>query len=223
MKKITWTMAVVCAALTCGAFMLWQSEVRAQAASGPKAVITKVETQSIRSPQNGSVQGKGEGQSTNQWIQSTALYSTSGGAGRGFDARSSWQDELTVEWFVLLDPSPRKVKPILLRKTVTYVDVDDDKREHCADVYMRPSFIKRFCGKMFSATRDMKVYVRIKAGGQTLATETSDKATLASKWWEAEPPRVDLRDADLMTRDETPYAAMEYDKFEQIKKPGSTR
>jgi hypothetical protein len=222
MKKVSWMMAAG-SVLLCGtALVLWHSEAQAQGASrGPvSATITKVDSAPVRSPAQ-TVTSHAIDSSAPSWLQLTAKYTTKNGQGRDVDARSTWQEELTVEWYVLLTPRGRQGKPILMHRTVTYMDLDDKKREHYADLYIRPAFIKRYCGASFNGnSQEMKMYVQIKVGGQTLHKYTSDTVETA-KWWEWEPPRVELRHEELLTRDETPFAAMDYDYYEHIKKAPS--
>lgn len=220
MKKVSWMMAAGFALLSGAVLVFLHSDAQAQGAAkgAVSATITKVDSSPVRSPAL-SITGKGGEASNVNWLQLTAKYTTKNGQGRDVDNRSTWQDEVTVEWYVLLTPRGRTGKaPILMHRTVTYMDVDDDKRDHFADLYIRPAFVRRYCGASFNGNpQELKMYVQIRIGGQTLAKYTSDPNE-RTRWWELEPPRVELRHEELLIRDETPFAAMDYDHYENIKK-----
>jgi hypothetical protein len=209
----------------CGGILvlLCLADVRGQGArrpaaggsSSPVATISKLEPGYVASPSFGVQMPAGKGMATGngEWLQMYTLYATQGGQGIDVDGHSTWHDEVTVEWFVMVAPRNAK-KPILMHRSVTYVDVEDAKREHCSDVYIRPSFLKRYGGANRLGRRELKMYVRIKIGGQTVAIHSSD-ATDKTRWWESE--RVESRDSELLIRSETPFAAVDYDRYEQVK------
>lgn len=177
----------------------------------PKVRVNKVQPQKVRTPAyvNGSVDSRA--QATADWLVFLMEYQTQGGTGKGADGRPGWQDEVTVEWNVLI---PRKEgKDLLLHKTVTYVDVEDKKTLHVADLYLRPAFFKRQMKGVRPS--EIKYYILVKVKGQTEAKYRFPERD-TSKWWEWEPPKVQLVD-ELLTRDQTPFAPADYDFFEAIK------
>ena len=224
MKRARQWQRVMLACLGCCALaLLVAKDARGQAAvrgGGAAATITRVDPGYVKSPALGITMPAGKGMTNaDSWLQMYALFSTQGGAGRDVEGRSTWHDEVTVEWIVMIMPRPsnRGAKPIMLRRSITYVDVDDSRREHCSDVYLRPGFLKRRCGSTQLGRHDLKTYVRIKIGGQTVASFNGDTAD-KTRWWEMEPPRVELLENELMIRDETPFANIDYDRYEQMKR-----
>ncbi|MBT3376227.1 MAG: hypothetical protein HN742_31985 [Lentisphaerae bacterium] len=146
-----------------------------------------------------------------RWYQITVEYEARGGD-RG------WLDEVELEWSVILSPKSSS-KPFLLKRTVTYVDVETAKgATHHAVVYLRPAFIRRYYGTDRINKNDIGIYVRTKVNGESSDTYREAKSKdLRGTWWEAREPRVHIRENELMTRDETPFAPLDYDFYEHLK------
>ena len=156
-------------------------------------------------------------QAVNDWLVFLLEYQTQGGTGKSADGKPGWQDEVTVEWNILI---PRKEgKDLLLRKKVTYVDVEDKKTLHLSDLYLRPAFFKRQMKGVRPS--EIKYYLLVKVNGQTeVKYRFPERDT--SKWWEWEPPKVQMVD-ELQTRDQTPFASTDYDFFEAIKRSAEVK
>ena len=178
--------------------------------TAPKVRVNKVQAQKVVTPFY-KVNVDSRAQATGDWLVFLMEYQTQGGTGKSADGKAGWQDEVTVEWNILI---PRKEgKDLLLRKKVTYVDVEDKKTVHLSDLYLRPAFFKRQMKGVRPS--EIKYYVLVKINGQTEAKYRFPERD-TSKWWEWEPPQVQIVD-DLQTRDQTPFAPVEYDFFEAIK------
>ena len=141
-----------------------------------------------------------------EWFQIMVDYEAEGG-------KDGWIDELVLEWNVELDL--KGSKDILLRRAVTYVDVEGGKCH--AAVYIRPALMRRYAnnGRRFTKD-DVKVYVVARVDG--VKSDSAKYPTQGkSKWWENEPPRITLLAGELLTRPETPFAPIDYDFYEHIK------
>ena len=183
--------------------------VAAQTDAG-KVRVSKIQAQKIRTPfYRADVDARA--QATGDWLVFLMEYQTQNGTGRSADGKPGWQDEVTVEWNILI---PRKDgKDLLLRRKVAYVDVEDKKALHVADLYLRPAFFKRQMKGVRPS--EIKYYVLVKVNGQTEAKyRVPERDT--GKWWEWEPPKVQIVD-ELLTRDQTPFAPVSYDFFEAVK------
>ena len=186
-----------------------------QTASGKKVVIAKVDVKSIKSPTYGGAISDTRARSPEDWWQLMLEYTTASG-----DGKPGWQDDLSVEWDVLI--RRKNLKPILLRRTVAFVDVDDRKIPHYAAMYLRPGFIKRYCKGV--ARRDIQIYVQVKVNGKTEDRKNLSENDMSDvRWWEWETPKVDLRDAELLPPDETPFAPLDYDHYEHAQKQATQR
>jgi len=138
------------------------------------------------------------------WLQIMVEYTAEGG-------RDGWIDEVSLEWHVLVQGR----RTLLLHKTVSYVDVESGK--HRAVVYIRPAIIRRYGKNRRISKRDVHVYVLARVNGVGSSYATYPRERIRSKWWEAKPPRVMLRPGELKSRDETPFAPLDYDYYEQLK------
>lgn len=195
----------------------WAPSVAAQ--DGAETVkINKIECKKVKAPRYGeTTDPRAGGKPQEDWWRITAEYSTAGGRGGSFDGRTSYHDEVTIDWSVLIPR--RNAKEILLKRSVTYVDVQDRSSDHYADLYLRPGFIARYLSTS-ARTSDLIYRIQVKINGRTVTTYRSDRDN--DRWWESEPPRVVVKD-ELMTRNETPFAPLDSDFYEQIKPAASGR
>lgn len=201
-------LAAVAAALSASQVLL----PAAHAQSRDKATIEKIDVQrDLRTPDFRGATTDPRAKATETWMRFLMEYKTERGSGRDFEGKSGWQDEVTIEWAVLI--RRKDDKDILMRRKVTYVDVQDSKGTHYADLYVRPGFINRSFKRV--AKSDVYVYAQIKIAGRTEATFRTDRENF--KWWDWEPPKVELRDSELLTRDQTPFAPLDFDFYEQLK------
>lgn len=146
-----------------------------------------------------------------KWCQITIEYEAKGG-------KRGWLDEVELEWHVIVSPKSSS-KPFLLKRSVTYLDVETSKRgSHHAVIYIRPAFIRRYYGAERISKNDIGVSVRAKVNGEKSDVYRESKSkSLRGNWWEAREPRVYVRDDELLTRDETPFASLDYDFYEHLK------
>lgn len=209
MKMGTWRVVGLLAGLLAG----WGSILSLPAQEGDAgAKIAKVECKKVKTPRYGeSTDPRANGKAQEDWWRMTAEYSTSGGRGVGYDGRTTFHDEVTFEWNVLIPR--RNGKSILMKRTVSYMDVQDRSPDHYADLYLRPGFISRNLGSGVRPA-DLLFYIQVKINGKTVYKYRNDREP--NRWWESEPPRVLVKD-ELMTRGETPFASLDYDFYEQMK------
>lgn len=171
-----------------------------------RVTIGKVDLRTVRTP---IFQSSSNPQATSEyeWLQVYVEYETAG-------ARRGWADEVTIQWFLLVRP-PNISKPILLKETATYVDVADGK--HHAVMYVRPGFIRRHCDTKSPNKSHFAAYVEISSEGKNLAKEDS-RSSQPKNWWSAKEPAVRLVEGELMSPDDTPFAALDYDFYEHPKR-----
>lgn len=145
-----------------------------------------------------------------EWFQIILDYEAEGG-------KDGWIDEVVLEWHVELNL--KGSKDILLKRAVTYLDIEDGKRH--AVIYMRPGFMRRYAGNGRRFAKDeVKAYIVARVNG-TKSDSVKYPSQGKSKWWEDEPPKVMALKGELFTRVETPFAPLDYDFYEHIK-PAST-
>jgi hypothetical protein len=141
-----------------------------------------------------------------EWLQVYVEYETVGN-------RRGWTDEITIKWSLLVRPN-KTTKPMLLQETATYVDVADGK--HRAVMYVRPGFIRRNCDTKSPNKAHFAVYVEISSEGRGLARDEFSRS-LPQNWWLAKEPAVRFMEGELLSPDDTPFAALDYDFYEHPK------
>ncbi len=146
-----------------------------------------------------------------EWVEIRTEYDTGG---------PEWADELEFSYYVMCKSDEQvegKSVYYLYRRVVKYVDVERDNG-HYSCVYLRPNTVKRF-------GEPVAVGVVISSNGEEMdkKSETSI-GSLPDEWWSSpavlENPKISviIRDGQLMTRDESPWALVNMDDYEWIKK-----
>jgi len=145
------------------------------------------------------------------WLQILAEYEAEGG-------RDGWVDDVSLTWYVAVLPKAGG-RPILMQRTVTYVDVE--RGSHRADIYLRPGFIRRYYGERRIDRDAIAVYVEAKVNGVRSSRIEESKGKFPRNWWETEDPRsIIKKDEELLIRNETPFAPLDYDFYEHIRTSG---
>ncbi len=143
----------------------------------------------------------------NDWCRLTLTYESV--------ARGEWIDELVLEWSVAILPKTGGDKPVVMRKTVTYLDVEDG--DHYAVVLMRPTFIQRRYGTKRISKSDIWIHLEVKVDGHVMDTHDYARQKAPRSWWTAKAPRVLEVEHALLARNETPFAPLDSDFYEYIK------
>ncbi|HMP89926.1 MAG TPA: hypothetical protein PJ991_06980 [Kiritimatiellia bacterium] len=122
-----------------------------------------------------------------------------------YDSEPDWIDELNFTFYVLVRGKTRDAPPMTLFKgEVSYIHIASGRR-HQADMFIHPNIINRF-GDV------ERVAVEIRQGGRLL--ERSGKPTPTEAWWE----RLSPVDGVLLDRSQTPFALIDIDDYEIIKR-----
>lgn len=146
-----------------------------------------------------------------EWLQIYTQYAAEGGA------RDGWLDELELRWSVLIRTSEGLY--VLLKTRAVYVDVEADGSRRNAVVYVRPSLIRRYCGRRPSRI-DAWVYVEAVVDGQVVGRQEHGRNPPAANWWMGGDQRqVKVLNGALLTRDQTPFAPLDHDFYESLKIP----
>ena len=93
-------------------------------------------------------------------------------------------------------------------------------RRHNAVVYIRPNFLRRWYGADRLSDGDVWVHLEVYADGNRVASEDFGRSRLPGEgnWWNARgDARIRFFENELLSRDETPFAPMDYDFYEHIK------
>lgn len=138
------------------------------------------------------------------WLQIALEYETDAEDGE-------WINEIVLQWTVALTAEGKR--PVLMRRRVTYRSIEDG--DHYAVMYVRPKFIQHYFDRDTVRDNDIRVYLEILADGNR-ATRFRYPERGRRAWWQAGEPNVIIRDDELLTRNETPFAPLEYDYYEHI-------
>lgn len=149
-----------------------------------------------------------------EWLQILVEYETEGGEAGA--SGKDWLDDLQFDWAVMI--RSQTGKPLLLKARVNYADVEAGR--HYAVVYVRPGIIRRYTGQRRPEKNDFAAYVEIRANGRPGARQEYSRVRTPKGWWQAREPDVRIVDNELLPRDKTPFAAMDYDFYEHIRQTG---
>lgn len=121
-----------------------------------------------------------------------------------FAALPEWTDELTAKYFILLNGK-------LLTGEVTHVHVPAG-RELRSVMYVTPRTLARFNGdRPLAANSIRNIAVQLVQGGAVKSEASLERA--AAGWFAAVPPVTGF----LLNKNETPFAPLYWDRYEQIK------
>lgn len=174
------------------------------------ARITDVEIETVKSPQYQTLDGTRLIDDDLKWLRINLDYEAR-------VAEGEWIDSLRLDWYILIlnGNTPR----MLLKKTVSYMDINTEDDEHHAVVYVRPRTIMRYYNDSGNVSeRDVLVHVEVNSGGEMIAERNYSKtsARVPDRWWTFSAPRVTPLANALLSRNETPFAPLDYDYYEYI-------
>ena len=126
-----------------------------------------------------------------------------------FEARPAFTDELTLRYFVLLNGK-------LLTGEVTHANIPAG-RENRSVMYSSPQALARVLGDRAMTTNLVQnVAIQIVRNGAVL--DELDLVRAPAQWYKSLPALSDM----LLNKNETPFAALYWDRYAQIK-PRSSR
>lgn len=126
-----------------------------------------------------------------------------------YETKDPWMDQLDFVFYVVLEnKKATKDRYKMYRSRISYADIERGK--HLASVYMHPSTLKRY-GEV------NRVGVLIYEGGRLLTFESDPKNS--KRWWEQLTPI----DGYILKRTETPFAMLESDNYEFIRRTPQSR
>lgn len=167
--------------------------VQAQAPVGPGSIkIGKVQVAAQNTPQFQLQGGETKRYEVKKWLEFEVNY----------DTAPEVIDELTFKFIALVEKK-------LLEGDVTYGDISKGK-DHYAVMYISPKSLERLTGgKPFTPASLENVWVEISRQGQVLAKESLKPGA---------QPNVPRLAGMVLPKDQTPFAALYYDRYEAIKR-----
>lgn len=127
---------------------------------------------------------------------------------------SGMVDRLVVKWYIAIRNPEKRGEFFLLTREVTHVNVPINE-EIYSSVYLSPSSIRRITGDYRSASRSVeRVGYEVIFNGEVIGLGM-DKGT--APWWSVPSEKISLNDSvPLMTKPETPFAAMWWDRYAEV-------
>jgi hypothetical protein len=131
-------------------------------------------------------------------------------------ATDKYADEVTFNYYVLLNNRSQTVpQGTLLTGQVTQVTIPANQADLHSVIYVSPRTLERFFDGRVPSSKDAAVIdigVTISRQGQVVASK-SLKGT--GDWW----PQYQQTTGFLLKKNETPFAPLYWDYYEEIKKP----
>ncbi len=130
-----------------------------------------------------------------------------------------WLGQVTFNWSVLMlgGETPR----LLMSRSVTYLEVKADGKDDLRSVvYMPPNFLERYYGQKKRVNeREVLVYVEVLIDNQRVGEYQYGRSStrVPDLWWQSREPAVKVLEFGLLSRDMTPFGALDWDYYEFIK------
>ena len=128
---------------------------------------------------------------------------------------SGMLDRLLVKWYVAIQNPDKRGEFFLLTREINHVNVPIGE-EIFSSVYLSPSSIRRITGNYRNAKRSIEfVGYEVYFNGEVIADAASRGAR--DQWWTMPSDRISANDSvPLMTKPETPFAAMWWDRYAEV-------
>lgn len=193
--------------------VLLSSSALAQRKSPPRILLKDVEINQVKTP---DFQDDSHPKASNdgEWLQIVIPFSSAGGV-------DGWLDNVTFDWSVLLLEGT--TKRLLMHRSVTYLDVENERRDHYAAVWIRPRTLRRYYGETRRVSpRNILVHVAVKVDNVKVREQQfpadASKTGAPARWWSIDDPKVvTVVNRMLLMRPETPFAALNDDFWEVVK------
>lgn len=127
---------------------------------------------------------------------------------------SGMVDRLTVKWYIAVQNPDKRGEFLLLTREVNHVNVPLDE-EIFSSVYLSPSSVRRISGDYRNPKKSVQfVGYEVIFNGEIVGTAASRGAR--DNWWTVASDKVSASDMPLMTKPETPFAALWWDRYAEV-------
>jgi len=136
------------------------------------------------------------------------------------DPKTKTCDALTVKWYVAVDNPEKAATYLKFTKEVQHVNIPLDEDIYVC-VFLSPASIRRLTGSDKAGKSSVKfVGFEVLVDGEELATGTSGGK---EKWWTIPSDKIsDSSTVPLLSKSETPFAAMWWDRYAEEKSMAGT-
>jgi hypothetical protein len=185
----------------------------AAASAKTKVEVDKPKIDNIPSPQFAGV--KGESWSPKDWLKIEARLKVAMSPA----PKSNTCDTLTVKWYVAVENPDKPSTYLKLIKEIQHVNIPLDEDVY-ACVFLSPASIRRLTGSDRASKNSVKfVGIEVVSDG-----EPATAAIGKDKWWTMPSDKIsDSSTVPLLSKAETPFAAMWWDRYAEEKSLGAQR
>ena len=127
-------------------------------------------------------------------------------------------EKLTVKWYVAVKNPEKSGTFLLLTKEIEHVNAPLDEDVYCS-VYVSPASIKRLTGSDKGGKGAVEyVGYEVLINGEKVASDTN-KGKVG--WWTAASDKIARSETvPLLTKSETPFSTMWWDRYAEVAVPG---
>lgn len=132
------------------------------------------------------------------------------------EPKSKTAEEVTVKWYVAVKNPEKSGYFFLLSKTITHINVPLNEDVY-SSIYLSPASVTRLTGSPRNGKNAVEfVGYEILVNGEVKASDTN-KGQVG--WWKSSSEKISANDSvPLLTKSETPFAAMWWDRYADEKK-----
>jgi hypothetical protein len=137
------------------------------------------------------------------------------------EPKSKTCDRMTVKWYVAVKNPERPNTMLLLTRDIEHVNVPLEEDVYCS-VYLSPAAIKSLTGADRAGKRSVEaVGFEILINGVKVAEETTK---FQPGWWNAASDKISRSTAvPLLSKPETPFSNMWWDRYAEVLDPRISR
>lgn len=180
-----------------------------------KATAGKPSFDDLASPQFSG--GKQKGFKPKDWLEIETKVSVQ----MSPEPKSKTCDRMTVKWYVAIKDPEKSGSMLLLSRDIEHVNVPLNEDVFCS-VYLSPASIKRLTGSDRAGKGAVEaVGYEILINGEKVA---EDSTRFKPGWWNAPSDKISRSDAvPLLSKSETPFAHMWWDRYAEVLDPRTSQ
>jgi len=184
-----------------------------QITPGGKAPFDKPTFEDIQSPEFMTAGGKQKRFKGKEWLEIEIKLNLPGGGGSR--AKGKVIEKLTVKWYVAVKNPDKTGTTLLLTKEVEHINIATDEDIYCS-VYLSPVSIKRLTGFDRAGKNAVEaVGYEVLINGEKVGAGTSK---FQVGWWDKLSDKIARSETvPLLTKNETPFQAMWWDRYAEVK------
>lgn len=191
------------------------ASLQTASAQAAKAVAEKPTFDDLLSPEFSG--GKQKGFKPKEWLEIETKVKVS----LAPEPKSKTCDRMTVKWYVAVQNPERAGTMLLLTRDIEHVNIPLEEEVYVS-VYISPASLKRLTGADRAGKRSVEaVGYEILINGVKVAEETTK---FRPGWWNAASDKISRSNAvPLLSKNETPFAHMWWDRYAEVLDPRIAR